>query len=208
MLRPEGVARSMIMIKSGNRCASLLVFAMVGSASLLAQSLGDAARDAHNQKHPAAKVYTNDNLPTEAPISITGTPEPAKPVDAGDQAAGEDDAKAAAASNPDEAKPDEAEAARQKASEDWKQKLAAQKKDISLLERELDVMQREYRLRAAAFYADAGNRLRNQQQWSQDDQQYRSRSEQKQKQLDEAKQKLDDLKEQARKSGAPAAVYE
>lgn len=200
------------MMKSGYKCASLLVFAIVASTSLLAQSLGDAARDAHSQKHPAAKVYTNDNLPTGAPISITGTPEPAKPAEAGDQAGGEDDAKAAAASNPDakpdDAKPDDAEAARQKASEDWKQKLAAQKKDISLLERELDVMQREYRLRAAAFYADAGNRLRNQQQWSQDDQQYRSRIEQKQKQLDEAKQKLDDLKEQARKGGAPASVYE
>jgi hypothetical protein len=207
----------MKMMKLDRNCASLLVLAALASSSLYAQSLGDAARDAHIQKRPAAKIYTNENLPTQAPISITGTPTPAKPADTSEEAAGGDDTKPAAAENPEaksedtkpeDAKRDAAEAARQKTADEWKEKLAAQKKDISLLERELDVMQREYRLRAAAFYADAGNRLRNQQQWSQDDQQYRTRIEQKQKQLDESKQKLDDLKDQARKAGAPASVYE
>ncbi len=200
------------MRKSAIKFASLLGFAVLASAALLAQPLGEAARDAHSQKHPAAKVYTNDNLPTDAPISVTGKPEPAQPADAGQPATGED-AKAASSSDSeaaqaDDGKPEDAAAAREKTNEEWKQKLATQKKDISLMERELDVLQREYRLRAAAFYADAGNRLRNQQQWSQDDQQYRSRIELKQKQLDDAKQKLDDLKEQARKAGAPASIYE
>ena len=48
----------------------------------------------------------------------------------------------------------------QKANDEWKQKIADQQGKIDLLSRELDVTQREYRLRAAAFYADAGNRLR------------------------------------------------
>ena len=40
-------------------------------------------------------------------------------------------------------------------------RLTAQKDQVDLASRELDVLQREYQLRAAAMYADAGNRMRN-----------------------------------------------
>ena len=43
----------------------------------------------------------------------------------------------------------------------WQTKLTAQKDQIDLATRELDVLQREYQIRAAAMYADAGNRMRN-----------------------------------------------
>jgi hypothetical protein len=103
---------------------------------------------------------------------------------------------------------DSAAASRQKMMDEWKSKFAKQRQEIHLSERELDVLVREYRLRAAAFYADAGNRLRNQEQWSREDQQYRDRIAQKQKQLDDSKQTLDDMKEQARKDGMPSSVAE
>ena len=69
-------------------------------------------------------------------------------------------------------------------------------------------MQREYRLRAAAFYADAGNRLRNQGSWDKEDAQYKQQVAQKQNAVDDAKKALDDLKEQARKAGVPPRVRE
>ena len=60
-------------------------------------------------------------------------------------------------------------------------KIATQKDQISLMSRELDVAQREYRLRAAAMYADAGNRLRNQTSWDKEDAQYKQQIAQKAK---------------------------
>jgi hypothetical protein len=73
-----------------------------------------------------------------------------------------------------------------------------------MLTREVDVTQREYRLRAAAFYADAGNRLRNQGSWDKEDAQYKQDLAKKQKALDDAKKAVDDLKEKARKAGVPS----
>jgi len=212
--------------------ASLAALLFTTAIACAGQSLGDAARQARKAKQPATHVFTNENLPTDAPISITGTP--AAPADAGNKTAGDKSAEASAdttAESKGEAKgeakaesksesktdstavskekdkdDDSAAAARQKTIEEWKNKIAAQKKEVTLSERELDVLQREYRLRAAAFYADAGNRLRNQQQWVHDDQQYRDRIALKEKQVQEAKQKLQDLQEQARKDGMPSSV--
>ena len=81
----------------------------------------------------------------------------------------------------------------QKANDEWKKKIAAQQGKVDLLTRELDVTQREYRLRAAAFYADAGNRLRGSGTWDKEDAQYKQQIAQKQKALDDAKKALDDL---------------
>ena len=201
--------------------ASLAALLFTTAIACAAQSLGDAARQARKAKQPATHVFTNENLPTDAPISITGTP--AAPAEAGNKTA-EDKSAEANADSKGEAKAesktestslskdgkdkgdDSAAAARQKTIDEWKNKIAAQKKEVTLSERELDVLQREYRLRAAAFYADAGNRLRNQQQWGHDDQQYRDRIALKEKQVQEAKQKLQDLQEQARKDGMPSSV--
>ena len=96
----------------------------------------------------------------------------------------------------------------QKAPDEWKKKIAQQKDQIDLLSRELDVLQREYRLRAAAFYADAGNRLRNSGTWDKEDATYKQQIDQKQKALADAKQQLDDMQEQARKSGVPSSMRE
>jgi hypothetical protein len=95
---------------------------------------------------------------------------------------------------------------RQKAYDEWQKKIATQKNQVDLLARELDVAQREYRLRAAAFYADAGNRLRNAGSWDKEDAQYKQQIAQKQKSVDAAKQQLSDLQEQARKSGVPSSM--
>ncbi len=91
---------------------------------------------------------------------------------------------------------------------EWQQKLTAQKDQIDLADRELDVLKREYQIRAAAFYADAGDRLRNSAAWDRQDTQYKQQLADKQKALDDAKQKLEEMQEEARKAGIPAAMRE
>src|ERR1700722_9085761 len=107
-----------------------------------------------------------------------------------------------------EAKAPGDEATKQAAAKQWGDKVAAQREQIDLLGRELDVLQREYQIRAAAMYADAGNRMRNSADWDKQDGQYKQQIADKQKALEDAKQKLDDLQEDARKAGAPASVSE
>jgi hypothetical protein len=87
--------------------------------------------------------------------------------------------------------------------DDWSKKLEAQKAKIDGLSQELDVTQREYRLRAVAMYSDAGNRLRNSAEWDKDDAQYKKDIADKQAAVDAAKQELTEMQEQARQAGAP-----
>lgn len=197
---------------------SAVVILLAGIAA--AQSVADVARQTRKQnaKKPAAKVFTNDDLPTNAPISVTGqTPasdeDSAKPGDGGDAATADNADKTDAAkadAGKDKPKTDEEKKTfaekRDAAIQQWKQRFAAQKEQISLLEREIDVMQREYRLRAAAYYADAGNALRNQAPWAQQERDYREKLDLKLKKLDEAKQKLEDMQDQARREGMPSSV--
>jgi hypothetical protein len=160
--------------------------------------LGDYARKV--RKDPAAKakpkVFDNDNLPTEDKLSVIGQP-----------------AATASATPPDDkdkdaAKGDDDQAKKVASWKDWQNKIATQKSTIDLAGRELDVLQREYQLRAAAFYADAGNRIRNAAQWDKQDSEYKEKIADKQKALDDAKQKLDDMKEEARKAGVPAGMLD
>jgi len=90
----------------------------------------------------------------------------------------------------------------------WGEKIASQKDQIDLLTRELSVLQKEYQLRAAAMYADVGNRLRNSSDWDKQDTQYKQQIADKQKQVDDANQKLTDLQEDARKAGVPSSIAE
>jgi hypothetical protein len=191
----------------------LLTGALVTLAPAQSEPLGDYARSIRKEdKKQVGKKYDNDNLPTSDKISIVGNaqdsagPEDANPAPktAADSAKAEGTtATPDAAAQNTTSKADAADA--KKESDQWKQKFADQKSKVDLLARELDVAQREYQLRAAAFYADAGNRLRNQGSWDKQDAQYKQQIAQKQKALDDAKKALDDMKEQGRKAGVPAS---
>ena len=139
-------------------------------------------------------------------LSIVG-PAPASnatPADASD--------KPAAADSKDAAKPaasaDDEQAKKRAAWKAWQDKLTAQKDSIDLAGRELDVLTREYQLRAAAMYADVGNRMRNATQWDKQEADYKQKIADKQKSVDDAKQKLEDMKEEARKAGVPSAMID
>src|SRR5580698_9075974 len=138
------------------------------------QALGDYARKI--RKDPGIvkarpKVFDNDNLPADDKLSVVGQPNTANTASDKDAAG---------------AKADADQARKQAEWKAWQDKLTTQKDQIGLASRELDVLQREYELRAAAMYADAGN----------------------QKAVDDAKQKLTDMQEGARKDGVPSSMIE
>jgi hypothetical protein len=183
--------------------------------SVPGSSLGDYARQI--RKDPgtkaAPKVFDNDNLPKDDKLSVVGHPDTSAGNTTSDSASGDANPATAAKGSADQKTsgaqaPPEDEAAKAAAAKQWSDKLATQKDQIDLLGRELDVLQREYQIRAAAMYADAGNRLRNSADWDKQDAQYKQQIADKQKAVDEAKQKLDDEQEEARKAGVPAAVIQ
>jgi hypothetical protein len=174
-------------------------------------SLGDYARAVRKDKKPSTpKQYDNDNLPVSDKLSVVGnvTTADAKSDDAkagkdGDQAAGTDKSASGKKSPADET-PEE----KQARYNEIKEKIATQKTEVDAAAKELDLLQREYRLRAAAFYGDAGNRLRDSGDWDKENAQYQQQIADKQKAVDEAKQKLEEIQEEARKAGAPSSVRE
>jgi len=172
-------------------------------------SLGDYARGVRKDGSPKSKpkVFDNDNLPKNEKLSVVGTPAPADAIDTSSTSGD----KAAAPADNKDGKPANAEdeqAKKQAAWKAWQEKLAAQKDQIDLASRELDVLQREYQLRAAAMYADVGNRLRNSGQWDKQETDYKQKIADKQKEVSDAKQKLEDMQEEARKDGVPASMRE
>lgn len=175
-------------LKIGIVIAALILL----GASASAQSLGDYARTVRKNKpqsDTASRHYDNDNLPTNEQLSVVG-PEASAPAKGGQNAA-----------KTEVRDPKAAEAERKQAGDDLQKQIDGQKEKIDALSHELDLDQREYRLRAASFYGDAGNRLRNPAQWDKDDARYKSDIDSKQKAIDAAKQQLADLQEQARKAG-------
>ena len=178
----------------------LAVGALVASFALgaLAQSesLGDAARAARKEpRKPAKMVYTNDNLPTTASISVVGAP-PAEEA-AQEPAAKPKVEKAKIATK--EGKPEEKKTA--EGDQVTGDQFADQKKKIADLEKDVDLLQREYKLQVADYYADAGTQLRDPKKWAEQETKFRTDIADRQKQVDEAKAQLQDMEEQARKAG-------
>jgi hypothetical protein len=173
--------------------ATLLLLA-AGVAS--AQSLGDYARAARNKEKdkgetvPASRRFDNDNLPTGAELSVVGP--------AAENAS-------APASAPSAAVDPAAE--RQKTADEWSKKIEQQKEKVAALNHELDLVQREYRLRAAEMYSDPTNRLHNPAQWQTDDAKFKADIDAKQKEMDAAQVEYESMQEQAHKAGiAPVSV--
>jgi hypothetical protein len=177
------------------------------STSTAGPSLGDYARQIRKSATPEKpKVFDNDNLPTDNKLSIVGAAPPAEvPVDAKAQSDANAETKPAEAPKPAGPTSEENQAAKEALWKQWGDKVKSQQDQIDLVTRELDVLQREYQLRAAAMYGDAGNRLRNQADWDKQDTQYKQQISDKQKALDDAKQKLEDMQEEARKAGVPSS---
>lgn len=176
------------------------------AAGSVAQSLGEAARGTRkNKKAPAArKVYTNEDLPTSGNVSVLG---PAPAVDAtGEKAAGDKSADKKASAEPSKPLGEMSPEERTKAEEEWRARFAEQRKKIAQLERELDVAQREYKLKLSGYYFDAGNQLRDPKKWNEEDAKLRAEIAAKEKELAEAKDKLEPMREELRQAGLPSSL--
>ncbi len=171
--------------------------------------LGDYARTVRNNKKSTAKQFDNDNLPKDDKLSVVGGAT-SSPTSA--DAKSDTDAKTDAENKPTDEKPQvkpgQSAEERQQVYDEWQSRLAGQKAQVDLLSRELDVAQREYKLRVASMYGDAGDRLRNSADWDKEDAQYKEQIAEKQKALDEAKNEMNDMQEDARKAGIPSSVTE
>jgi len=186
------------------------VMAVMSAAQSQGDSLAEYAKAKRKEKPGSTKkVFDNDNLPQTEHISVVG------------QSSAQDQNSNAAASSNNTSKPaakDEAVKSepipgespedRQKVYQDYEKKIADQKAVLDLAQRELDVSQREYRMRSAAVYADVGYRLRNSTKWDKEDAQFKQQISAKQKAVDTAKQQLATIQEQARKSGVPSKMRE
>ena len=186
-------------------CALFVLMISFLAVNAAAQSVADAARAnrAHKKANSSAQVIDNDVIPSiiskspETTVSTSSSAPAASAESATSAATGKADAKegdkdkkadAQGTANPDE----------------WKKKIADQKKEITQLQRELDVAEREARLRAAAYYADAGVQLRDQARFAEDSRKTQSEIDAKKQALADAKQKLEQTQEEARKAGVPA----
>lgn len=195
---------------------AVLAFVIALPLSFAQSSLGDAARANRKEKssEPApTRVFDNDNLPAQEHINVVGkqpAQEPASLAESSqaktqdDNATQDKDSKTTKLTADSDQQGDDHD----KINEQWHKRISDQKDTIKLLERESDVLQREYRLRAAAMYADVGNRLRNSASWDKEEKDYKNRIEAKQKELDLAKRQLGDMQEEARKAGVPAGMRE
>lgn len=179
----------------------------VMTACVSAQSLGEIARQRKQAKAAASKrVITNDDLAASAATggatagAASSSESSAAPATASAGAAKSADKPAEPASmSPED---------RKKMEDDFRASVAKQKSEVQQLERELDVLVRENKLRQATFYADAGNRLRNEAQYAADDRKYQADIDAKQQALAQARQKLEELRDQIRRAGLPTSVGE
>jgi len=182
----------------------IAIFILLATALAAGQSLGDAARAARAKKpqtqRPNEKVFTNESLSllhgSMSDASVKGGANASTTT----ADAGATDKPATGAAGDAEKKDDAAAAEEQK--KQLADDITKTKAEIDQLTRELDVAQRENRLRAAAYYADAGNRLRNEKQYAEDDRRYQADIQAKQSAIAAAKQKLAALEEQQRRSGS------
>ena len=173
---------------------SSIVFLFTLVTSAAAQTtVADVAREYRKGKSSNARVMTNESLALKSASSDSSMV-----AASSGSAASQPEAKPA-----DKAVDDTAEG-KQKLAEEFKGKIEAKKSEIAQLQRELDVSVRENKLRAATFYADAGNRLRDSQKYADDDKKYQAELAQKQRAIADAQQALEKVRDEARRAGVPA----
>ena len=179
------------------------------------QSVADVARQLKKQRAttpPPHRTFTNDDLPHDRVVNVSG----ASTADADTDKPKSDDASDATNSAAKDAKdgkdikdkPATGSDTEQKEIAAWQSRLAAQRKEVSDLEHEIDILNREHQLRVAQFYWDAGNRLRDDKKWAEDEQKHNDDVADKTAKLQAAREKLDQMKEDARKAGVPGGAVE
>jgi uncharacterized coiled-coil protein SlyX len=159
-------------------------------------SLGDYARKQREQQKPASpttKVFTNDD--------IASSPPPAAAKDTSDA----DKDKSAAKSKGKEKEADKA-AEMNKAAEEFKGKVAEQKAKIAEIQRNIDVSNREFKLRSIEWYTQTGNALLDPKKFKDEQDRHDKEVADLQKQLADAQAEMDKIREQIRQAGLSSSL--
>jgi len=174
----------------------VITFLVIGVASSWAQdSLGDYARKQREKQKPAApntKVWTNDDIASVAP--------------AGTDTAQKSEEKAAKGKDAKDKKEGSAAEQNAQAAEAFKARVAEQKAKIADIERNLEVAQREYKLRSIDWYTNAGNALLDPKKWHDQEEKYQKEIADRQKQLADERAKLDQIRDEIRKAGLSSSL--
>jgi hypothetical protein len=170
-----------------------IVVLMLSVFSFAQQPLGDIARQSRSQRKPGTRVITNEDLPHAIPPSVATSEK-----DSEDKA--KETGKNAEAKAPAEAQ--------KELEKDYLSRVGKEKEALDLLSRELNVLQRENQIKVAEYYADAGQRLRDPQNYSEMTKKYQEDIAAKQKAVDESKQKLDALMEEAHRAGVSMNLFD
>ncbi len=181
---------------------AILVFGFAGRAAAQDVSLGDYAkkqRTAQKPASPTTKVWTNEDLPTSTTISDTGSDQKASNGKAAAKDEAKDAPKDAGSLSPEE---------RAKQEADWKKKIADQKAKVASIQHDLDIMDREYKLRAIAWYTTTSKALLDQKNWSDQEKKYQEDKAAKEKDLTDAKDQLEKMRDDIRKAGFASSLGE
>ncbi|MFZ3244148.1 MAG: hypothetical protein WA185_03655 [Candidatus Acidiferrales bacterium] len=179
-------------------CAFLVGLPGIAKAQQTGQSLADAARKAKEQQKQAPKakvVWTNDNLPTSATVSVVGQPQQGNAADAAQAQPAEE---AGTAPTSDDAN-DLAKATAE---------LADAQKDVESLKTDLDIAQREYKLDSDQYYGTPDYAADQQGQAKLDTEKSEMAAKQEaleaaQKKVDELQKKVDELNEKLKATASP-----
>ena len=179
-------------------CA-VLVFVVTALAAAQ-EPLGDVARKERARPKPqAAKVVTDEDITSPATSVLAGDATATDKTKTAD-AAKEDGDKSADAKDKDKDSPQSAQE-RIKEMEAWKSKIAAQEAKVKATDDAVTQIDRDYRLRMSAFYADLGLRLRDEGKWAEQEKKYHEDIAAKEKERDAERTKLEDMKDAARRAG-------
>lgn len=169
-------------------------------------SLGDYARSVRQNKpqttKAAAKVYDNDTISSANTISVVGPGPSANANKKSDEDKSNDKATSAESKSGDQqpddkppaVKPGQSLEERQKVFDEWKTRIADEKKKIDQMAHDLNDYQHNSTLAQVSVWPE--------------NQKYAQGLSEKQKSLDQAKTELNNLQEQARKAGVRSSVME
>ncbi len=165
------------------------VFVLIMSAGVFAQqTLGDIARQNRTKKKGTSNVkLDDDNMPRTATPQADTSKDKEKRMMSTASAAdkSKDDKDATKKENAD---------SQSKKGDEIKGKLETQKQEIARLQRELDIAQREAKLRAATYYGDAGAQLRDSAKFGEEMRKTQEEMDSKKQAIDAAQQKLNDFR--------------
>ncbi|MGB6877261.1 MAG: hypothetical protein WBD87_14640 [Candidatus Acidiferrales bacterium] len=169
-------------------CAFLAGLPAAAAAQQTSQSLGDAARKAKEQQKQAPKakiVWTNDNLPTSASVSVVGQPSQQDASNTSEAQPGGEAGTPPSASDAGTLAGDLSKTSAE---------LAEAQKKLDSLKTDLDIAQREYKLDSNQYYSTPNYAADQQGQAKLDAD--KSQIAAKQQAMEAAQKKVDDLQKQ------------